>query len=317
MTSVGSIVGGAFGLVRRHPLSVLVWGLLYMAVLLALGLAMRPVFLVYSELFSQLMANGAGKPLPPEVLQPYVARMQAAGGIVFLAEIAVFAVLMAVFTATQRAVLRPTERGFAFLRVGMDELRMIGVGMILAIGLSIGMFVALLALAIVVGIVFAITMAATGSPVIGIALFAIAYFVLLGAMIYAHVRFSLAFPLTFMRREFAIGEAWRLTKGRFWTLFGAYFTIGLLYMVLALILFTFAFGSFFSELAQAGNSPETVQLAFQNQVALFSSINPTSVSLLIGGVLLGGLTMALVGGAVATAARDLAPDGEGAAPTFQ
>jgi hypothetical protein len=316
MTSIGSIVGGAFGLVRRHPLSVLVWGLLYMAVLVGLGFAMRPVFQVYSELFSQLLANGGGKPLPPEVLQPYIARMQAAGGIVFLAEIAVFAVLIAVFTATQRAVLRPAERGFAFLRVGMDELRMIGVGLILAIGLSVGMFMAIMALAIVVGIVFAITMAATGSPVIGILLFAIAYIVLVGAMIYAEVRFSLAFPLTFMRREFAIGEAWRLTKGRFWTLFGAYFIIALLYMILAAILFTFAFGPFFSEVAQARNSPEAIQLAFQNQVALFSSINPTSVSLLLGGALLGGLTMALIGGAVATAARDLAPDPQGVIAPF-
>jgi hypothetical protein len=316
MTSVGSIVGGAFGLVRRHPLSVFVWGLLYMAVVVALGFAMRPLFQVYSEMFGQILANGAGKPLPPEALQPYIARMQAAGGIVFLAEIAMFAVLMAVFTATQRAVLRPAERGFAFLRLGMDELRMIGVGLILAIGLSVGMFVAMLALMIVVGIVFAITMAATGSPVIGVLLFALAYVVLIGAMIYAEVRFSLAFPLTFMRREFAIGEAWRLTKGRFWTLFGAYFTIGLVYMILAAILFTIGFGAFFSEVAQSRNSPEVVQIAFQNQMALFSSFNAVSVSLLVGGTLLGGLTMALFGGAIATAARDLAPDPQGDTAPF-
>ena len=82
-----------------------------------------------------------------------------------------FAVMMVLFTATQRAVLRPAERGFAYLRVGGDELRMIGLGFVLAVCLSIGMFVALLALMIVVGIVFAITMAATGSPVVGICSF--------------------------------------------------------------------------------------------------------------------------------------------------
>ena len=81
----------------------------------------------------------------------------------------------------------------------------------------------------------------------------------MGAMIYAEVRLSLAFPLTFMRRSFVIGEAWRLTRGRFWTLFGAYFIIGLVYMVLAGILFCFAFGPFFSEVAQGPNSPEAIR----------------------------------------------------------
>ena len=253
------------------------------------------------------MAN-AGKPLNPEALQPYMARMQSAGGIVFLAEIGMFAVMMVLFTATQRAVLRPAERGFAYLRVGGDELRLIGLGFVLAVGLSIGMFVALLALMIVVGIVLAITMAATGSPVVGILVFSIDYIILIGAMIYAEVRLSLAFPLTFMRRSFVIVEAWRLTSGRFWTLFGAYLILGLVYMVLAGILFFFVFAPFFSAVAQGPNSPEAIQLAFQNQAALLSTVNATSATLLLGGALLSGLTMALFGGAVATAARDLAPD---------
>ena len=317
MTSVGSILGGAFRLVRDHPLSALVWGLVYTAALVGLLIAMQPLFRVYAELFSLQLANGAGKPLTPEIPQPYMVRMQSAGGIVFLGEIALFAVAMVLFTATQRAVLRPAERGLFFLRVGMDELRMLGLGLVLIVGLSVAMFVALLMLMIVVGIVFAITMAATGSPVIGVLVFAVAYIILLGAMTYAEVRISLAFPLTFMRREFVIGEAWRLTKGRFWTLFGAYFIIGIIYSLLACILFFIMLAPLFSELGQARNSPEAIQLAFQNQFATFSTVNSTSVSLLVGVALLSGLMLALFGGAMATAARDLAPDAEGAAPAFQ
>jgi hypothetical protein len=81
-------------------------------------------------------------------------------------------------------------------------------------------------------------------------------------------------------------------------------------MVLAGILFFVVFAPFFSQVAQSPNSPEAFQLAFQNQVALLSTVNATSATLLVGGALLSGLTMALFGGAVATAARDLAPDSQ-------
>jgi hypothetical protein len=314
MTSVGSIVGGAFRLVRQHPASVLVWGLLYAAAMAALLIATRPVFLAYSDLLSQMIEAGVDKPLTPEQIQPYLARMQSAGGILFLAEIGVFVLAMVLFTATQRAVLRPAERGFFYLRLGGDELRMIGLGLFLMVCLSVGLFLAMLAVMIVVGIVFAVTLAATGSPVIGVLLFSIAWFALMGAMIYAEVRLSLAFPLTFIRRAFVVGEAWRLTKGRFWTLFGAYFVIALLYMVLAAILLAFAVSPIFSELSQSGNTPEAVRLAVQHQMERFGQVDIYNVAFWLGGALLGGLAMALFGGAIATAARDLVPDDQAAAP---
>jgi hypothetical protein len=304
MTSVGSILGGAFGLVRRHPVSVLIWGLLYMAAIAGLLFAIRPLFAVDADLFSQQLAAGADKPLTPQDLQPYMARFQSAGGILFLSEIGLFAFVMIVFTATQRAVLRPAERGFAYLRIGGDELRLIGLGLFLAVCIYIASILAMLAMMIVVGIAFAITLAATGSPVVGILLLSIALLVLIGATIYAEVRLSLAFPLTFIRRSFVIGEAWQLTKGRFWTLFGAYFVIGLVQMVLATILFIFAFAPLISELAQGGNTPEAIQLAFQHQMERFVVVDARNVTLWLGATLLSGLGIALFG-AVATAARDL------------
>jgi hypothetical protein len=312
MTSVGSILGGAFGLVRRHPVSVLIWGLLYVAAVAVLLFAMRPFFAVYADLFSQQLAAGAGKPLTPQDLQPYMARFQSAGGILFLAEIGVFAFIMIVFTATQRAVLRPDERGFAYLRVGGDELRLIGLGFFLTVCLYIASFLAMLAMMIVVGIAFAVTLAATGSPVVGILVLSIAMFALMGATIYAEVRLSLAFPLTFIRRNFVIGEAWRLTRGRFWTLFGAYFVIWFFVMVLMAIFFGLAVAPLFSELAQNGDTPEAIRLALQHHMERFTRIDAINVAFALGGALLSGLGIALFGGAVATAARDLVPDEQGA-----
>jgi hypothetical protein len=316
MTSVGSIVGGAFGLVRRHPVSVLVWGLLYMASVGLLLLAMRPIFAVYSDLISQQMALGPKAMMNPQELQPYIARMQAAGGIVFLAEIGVFALIVILFTATQRAILRPAERGFFFLRLGGDELRLIGLGLVLAVCFNVAFFIAMLLMIIPVAIVGA----ASGSPAATITLAMLEFLVLMGAIVYIEVRLSLAFPLTFLRRSFVVGEAWQLTRGRFWTLFGAYFVLALVYMLLSLILFGIAIWPLVSELAQDDSTPEAIRVAAVHWIEAWLTLDARTVGLMLGGALLGGLTLALFGGAMATAVRDLVggdrapPDTAGARP---
>jgi hypothetical protein len=50
-------------------------------------------------------------------------------------------------------------------------------------------------------------------------------------MIYFAVRFAPAAATSVARRKFSFFEAWTVTKGRFWALFGAFFLIYLLYMV--------------------------------------------------------------------------------------
>jgi hypothetical protein len=208
---------------------------------------------------------------------------------------------MILFTATQRAVLRPAERSFFFLRFGGDELRLMGLAFFLMVCIGIGMFVAELVLIIVIAIIAVTTGSAVFTGLLGL----VAFCVLMCATIYVEVRFSLVFPLSFVRRNFIIGEAWRLSKGRFWTLFGAYFVIMLLYMVLAAILFGVAAAPFISELSQAPVTPEALQLALEHQMERFAEPSPYSLGLVLGTALLGGLAIALFGGAAATAARDL------------
>ncbi|HEY5711679.1 MAG TPA: hypothetical protein VIT38_07275 [Allosphingosinicella sp.] len=312
MLSVGSILAGAFGLVRRNPLAVLVWGLLYTAAIASLFFAMRPVLQVYGEMISQQMAKGPGAPMDPEALQPFMARLQAAGGLVFLAEIGIFVLIMVLFTAAQRAVLRPAERGFFYLRVGGDELRMIALGFFVMVCIYIGSFVASLVL-ILFGAILAF---ALGSPGAVVAVFLLCFLALMGAITYFEVRVSLAFPLTFLRGTFVFADAWRLTKGRFWTLFGAYFVIMLVYMLLASILLGVVVAPFFSALASAGDNQEAMQAAVSQEAANLLTFGPRMIAILGGAVVTTGLTIGLFGGAIATAARDLAPDEAKRADTF-
>jgi hypothetical protein len=311
-TSVGSILAGAFGLVRRNPLAVLVWGLLYTAAIVLLCFAMRPVLQIYGELVSQQMAKGPSAPMDPEALQPFMARFQAASGLVFLAEIGIFALIMVLFTASQRAVLRPAERGFFYLRFGGDELRLIGLGFFIMICIYIGSTLAslvMILLALILGL-------AMGSPGAGMAIFFLAFVVLMGAIVYCEVRVSLALPLTFIRGTFVLADAWRLTRGRFWPLFGAYFLITLVYMVLASILLGVVVAPFLSALAQAGDNQEAMQAAVRQQAAELLVFGPRMIGILAGAVVTTGLTIGLFGGAMATAARDLAPDESAGAETF-
>ena len=303
MTSIGSIVGGAFGSVLRRPLAVLVWGLVYIAVTVGFALVMRPMLTAQSAMM-------AGGPRPdPQLL---AANMQMVMGPLLLAEILFFVVVVVLFAAAMRAVLRPEAPGFAYLRLGMDELRLLGLGIVLAVGFYIAFLIVFLLLALVVGLIAGISHSVGVAVVLGVA----AFVALFGATFFLQVRLSLSFPLTLLRGRIIVGEAWRLSQGRFWTLFGGYLVVWLVNMVLFGLVAAFTFGPYLSELAQGGLSPQAVREAMQHQMARAQVIDAMVILGWVLSGLVGGFGIATFGGAVATAARDLAGGPEDDVETF-
>ncbi|HEU0097510.1 MAG TPA: hypothetical protein VFQ67_01930 [Allosphingosinicella sp.] len=297
----GSIISGGFGVVRRHPGAVALWGLLYLAATVAMALAMRPIMAT----FSRLEAAGAGDPAAG-------AAVTSAMSWLLLVELAVVAVAIILFAAAIRSVLQPERPGFAFLRAGMDELRLFGLAMLFFILLYVGLLVATL----VVVLVVALAAVASGASA-AIAVSVIAVVGLLGAVVWLQVRLSLAFPLTVMRGKIVIGEAWRLTRGRFWTLFIAYFAIFLLLLIFWIAAALAASGLYFADLASGGFTPENFQRAGERQLERqFGAPSPTMAAGWALSALAGSLTIALFGGAVATAARDAVTDVDALGETF-
>jgi hypothetical protein len=144
----------------------------------------------------------------------------------------VWLVVTAVFyAAMNRAVLRPQESRFGYLRLASDELRQLG---LLAL-----LFLLLTAIYFVVAIVALIVLTLIGIASGGLALVILLPLVL-GAFIFVGVRLSLASPLTFATGRINLAAAWRLTRGRFWPLLGTYFIAFALSLVVLALIFVIA-----------------------------------------------------------------------------
>jgi hypothetical protein len=230
----------------------------------------------------------------------------------FLFEFALLVLYVVLMTAAQRAVLRPAEAKAAFLRFGMDELRMLGLCLLLIFVFLIGITLAGVVVTFVAG-----AMNGTGRVPTGVAIGASIMVAVTGLLLWLLVRLSLIFPLTLLRRRIIIGEAWRTTRGRFWTLFGAYFVLFLVVLAGSIIVGLVTTGSYLLDVIRNVGNPAGQQEAARAELARQAS--GIDVLTVIGWLLnaaVGAVTIALGGGAVATAVRELTTDEASIAETF-
>ena len=203
-----------FRLVRRNPLALVAWSLLYAVVsvasLFAMSRAMGPLARV-TEMAEAM--EGVTSPPPADV----AALFQAMGslflsiGWLFPVSIIVSAMLAA---AVARGVLHPRAGGFGYLRLGMDEVRVVVVTVVLSL-LWIILFAALIfAVGLAAGLAQASgnRIAVLVAVVVGLAGVALS--------IWLAVRLCLAVPITVAQKRIAIFDSFPVTKGRFWPLLG-------------------------------------------------------------------------------------------------
>lgn len=297
---IGRVIGGGFRLLREKPAAVAIWGLLYMLATIAMTLIMRPIAM------AQVQPMG-GDP------QAVMANFGAIMGRVFLFGIVFFVLYVVLMTAAQRAVLQPERKGFFYLRLGMDELRLLALTFIFVIGF----YIALIIVAVLLSIIIGLLVAATQSFGLAAGLMIVEFIAMFVLALWFCTRFALAFPLTLLRGKIIIGEAWRITRGRFWQLFASFLIVFLILLALFVILSIATNGSYFAQLARSGGDPLAVQRAAQQQMAdQLGSINAMMVIRWILSGIVGGLTVAIWGGAVATAARELTVNVDEIAETF-
>lgn len=217
--SIGTAIGEGFGLVRRRPLSVFVWGLLMAAPSVASVALLLPML---GEMITSIASEGSN---PDQVQQAMMADMMQMQGLSSLLNLLQMALAVIVYTAVMRAVVRPRETAFFSLRLGMDELRVAVVGLALTVGICLGALVLVL---LGVGIGFATW--GLGEPYNWLIIVAL-WFGLVLAIWLGAARVSLIAPASVLHRTFAFEQGWKLGRGRTGALFGMMLLIILIMLV--------------------------------------------------------------------------------------
>lgn len=204
-----------FRLVRRNPLALVAWALLYAVLSLASLFAMRNAIgpmIEWSER-AEAFEDAATAPTSAEVMAMFQDFGQVLLGLSWLLPVSLIITAM-LMAAVARAVLNPQAGGFGYLRLGMDEFRVFVVTLVL----GILAFFAWMALTVLVFTLAAVAGAAqAGWMWLFVVVAALAG---VAAMIWLAVRLSLAVPITVAENRIAIFDSFPLTRGRFWPLLG-------------------------------------------------------------------------------------------------
>lgn len=217
-----------YRLIGKNPMLVVMWSLVSFVFLLAIvgmfaALAGGPIM-------SLVRLEQGATPSTEQVASLFLTMLPA-----ILLALPLLLIFNGVMVAgVNRAILRPTEGGFFFLKLGGDELRLAVVLLVQGLAAFGVNFVA----SMFQGIVTVGSIAATGgdfenasSSPIGLLLQLVTWCVL----IFLNIKFCLALPQSFDKRSIDIFGTWSLTNGRFWPILGAYLLCGLLAVILILV----------------------------------------------------------------------------------
>lgn len=212
-----------FRIARRSPMAVLIWALFFVVLTVAIFALVGTQIMGFLQMSEGLETGG--EPSMEEVsavMGAYLSMM----ALIFPLSLIAGAVM---YTGVNRAVLRPEDSRFGYLRLGMDEVRVGVVYLVLSIlgGIVCGLIYAL-GVGLAVGAWAALR---ESSPAVAMLVgFAIGVGAL-ALILWLVVRYSLAIAITVAERRIAIFDSWSLTKGHFWGLLG----MNLLALVMAIV----------------------------------------------------------------------------------
>lgn len=275
---IGSILGGAFHLLRRHPLSVAVWAILYLVGIFGIGL------------LRLLVAPGGPQSLP------------AAIGAGLLSQGLAIALIAVLITAATRATLHPYKRGTFYLRLGANELRVFALLAMLTIASAVATFLLLLAETFLLSLLGWLVPAGSAREAIRIALLLAE----LAGLVFVQVRLSIALPLTYLYEKITVDEAWVQSRGHFWSIFGAFAALALLITLAGMALLALFFLPILATFVETGFNDRAVMETLLMLVLAAKNLPAISQFILLCSILaLMALSFVLVTATLASAARTM------------
>ena len=260
-----------FRLTRRAPLAVLSWAAAYAVFIGLMFLLVGPHFVTVLSVITEMQAQGQTEPSPEDV-----ERLAQAYGVIIGWAMPLGLLFSAVIsTAIARSVIRPEDRKFGYLRVGKDELRVLGASLLV----SLIMFAVTFAGFMVVTVARAGAMALPALWLV-VVLLSLA---IIGLLIWLSVRLSLVVPSTFGEGRIMLKPAFAMTgKKVFWPLLGMAIIAGIMAMLVGLL--GSAVAAPLSLLV--GGSEQLVAMQGASVPSLLSALGPMlAVSLVVQAVL--------------------------------
>jgi hypothetical protein len=265
-----------FRITRERPKAVLIWAVFSLIVSVISALYLISI----GEEARALLEASSNSPTPDPAA--FGAMMQAMAPLM-IPGILVQCVMAG---AVYRILLRPAEQGFGYLRLGMDEVRLVLLTVIYVVIAAVLMVLVVLAAGII-----AVGAAALGRDVaifVGVA----AEVFFLGLLFFIAVRLSLAPAITFAERRLAILDSWKLTRGQFWRLTGAYslaVAAIVVVAVLAMVIFTAL-----TAIATGGDLAAAGRAFAPDASSVTAYFSPLTVAYLVVAAILSALYYAVV-----------------------
>jgi hypothetical protein len=191
---------------RARPAVFLAW---YLLTILTVIVSLGAMAMLIGPALAQLQTATANR-------SPVVHASPVLFGFLYLIPVWLLASAVSV-GAANRAILKPKDAGFGYIRFGADELRLavtlLGVGVVLFLVYVVSLVGLVIVAAVVIGGLFKSAPAST-SAAVGISIgFLLSLIPVAALVLYVAARFSLSTALTIHTRSIRIFDSWRLTKG--------------------------------------------------------------------------------------------------------
>jgi hypothetical protein len=169
-----------------------------------------------------------------------------------------FYILCAAYEAAcLKWMIHGETRGFMGLSLGADTWRVWGVYWIWFL---LNMAFSFVMSFIMIAMMGVVAVSSGGDPLATTTVLPVYYVLHYGLMAYFAVRLAPAAAATIARRRFSFFEAWVVSRGRFWALFGSFFVLWLIYLIVGMALgavwIVSVMGASLPDVSTIGTDPE-------------------------------------------------------------